>query len=209
MSHEPDKLLHSAPVKEFLQAAAGYCIVAETQDQLSRAAFISSLRHTMAKLYANMTEIPGIESLDDAELEKNVSEDDWNAIEQAARKKLGRYNEFQEVFDPRMTESDTPVVCSLSENIADIYQDIKNFLYLYYIGTEEVMHLALCECQENFRLYWGQKVANSLRQLHELEFGQEILEDETETDTASPPQRDVSKWFLSRRQKDYQEEAEE
>jgi hypothetical protein len=32
------------------------------------------------------------------------------------------------------------------------------------------MHNALVTCQENFKLYWGQKLVNTLRALHEVKF---------------------------------------
>ena len=40
------------------------------------------------------------------------------------------------------------------------------------------MNDALALCQENFRLYWGQKLVNTLRALHELKFASDTIDEE-------------------------------
>ena len=67
-----------------------------------------------------------------------------------------------------MKYSDRPVSSFVSEDIADIYQDIRNFVSVYQLGLEETMINALKVISENFRLYWGQKLVNVLRPLHTL-----------------------------------------
>ena len=69
-----------------------------------------------------------------------------------------------------MKYSDTPVTKSISEDLADIYQDVKNFVMQFQVGINETMHDAILECREHFRLYWGQTLVNTLRALHELEY---------------------------------------
>jgi len=41
-------------------------------------------------------------------------------------------------------------VCTVSENLADVYQDVKNFIGSYRTGVEDVMQQAISECKENF-----------------------------------------------------------
>ena len=45
---------------------------------------------------------------------------------------------------------------------------MKDFICLFQLGLNLTMNDALAQCQENFRLYWGQKLVNTLRALHEL-----------------------------------------
>ena len=91
-----------------------------------------------------------------------------------------------------MQFSDAPLTSSISENLADIYQDLKDFIMLYRTGDELVMQEALWECQENFRTYWGQKLVNGLRAVHALvyssiDFDQEIKLPADEEEDGSKP----------------------
>ena len=85
--------------------------------------------------------------------------------------------------------------------MADIYQDLKDFLLLYQTGTPEVMNDALWECRMNFENFWGQKLTNSLRAIHRFIYsGEEIAK--TEEDTEADDKRNTADWFISRRQKE-------
>ena len=77
--------------------------------------------------------------------------------------------------DPVRQESENPVSASLAENFADIYQDLKNFIMLYSIGTNDIMNDALWECKMNFEQYWGQQLVNGLRALHMICYGEDEL----------------------------------
>jgi hypothetical protein len=107
------------------------------------------------------------------------------------------------VFDENNNESDGPVLTSISENMADIYQDLKDFLLLYQTGTVEVMNDAVWECRMNFENFWGQKLVNSLRAIHKFLYsGEEIEKVENDVDKKDE-RRNTSDWFISRRQKDF------
>jgi hypothetical protein len=69
-----------------------------------------------------------------------------------------------------MKYSDTPVTKNISEDLADIYQDIKNFVCLFQVGINETMHDAIVECYSHFGQYWGQTLVNTLRALHDIRY---------------------------------------
>ncbi len=79
-----------------------------------------------------------------------------------------------------MEYSDTPVTAFISENIADIYQDIRNFVSVYQFELTGQMNDALYNCTENFYSYWGQKLVNTLRPLHALKSEKAMLPEENE-----------------------------
>ena len=81
---------------------------------------------------------------------------------------LGEEDVYLDVFVEDMKYSDRPISSFISEDIADIYQDIRNFVSVYQHGLEEAMMYALKDIADNFRLYWGQKLVNVLRPLHTL-----------------------------------------
>ena len=63
-----------------------------------------------------------------------------------------------------------------------IYQDIKDFIFVFQLGLNETMNDSLAICQENFRLHWGQKLVNTLRALHEVKYAQGEDEEEETAD---------------------------
>ena len=59
-----------------------------------------------------------------------------------------------------------------------IYQDIKDFIFVFQLGLNETMNDSLAICQENFGTLWGQKLVNTLRALHDVKYNQEQEEEE-------------------------------
>ena len=57
--------------------------------------------------------------------------------------------------------------CTISENLADIYQALRNFVEVVRGGHEEALQVALYDIKEQFALSWGQKLLGALRALHE------------------------------------------
>jgi hypothetical protein len=84
---------------------------------------------------------------------------------------LGEHDSFYEVFDPNIQFGDETVTASISENLVDIYQDLKDFVTAYSIGNEEVMNDTLSECIYHFNEFWGQQLVNVLRAVHMLVVG--------------------------------------
>ena len=81
-----------------------------------------------------------------------------------------------------MVYSDQPIKKCISEDLADIYQDIRDFIFVFQLGLNETMNDSLALCQENFGLLWGQKLVNTLRALHDVKYHQEEEEEEEADD---------------------------
>jgi hypothetical protein len=160
-------------------------------------------------LYLKASLLPLLEPVFEEGNVKSVTESDWTQVHDTLKSVFGTANDFNEVFDEKAKDSEGPVVSSLAENMADIYQDLKNSLVLYRTGTNEVMNDAVWECRLNFEHYWGQLLTNSLRAIHYFIYsGEETLPDHS-VDHNHPRERDTSEWFISRRQKDYRENGKQ
>ena len=107
-----------------------------------------------------------------------VTEDDYNFVRNGIYDVLGRYDEYLDVFVEDMKYSDKPILRSVSEELVDIYQDLRNFLAVYRDGLEEMMGAALWEVLDNFKEYWGQKCVNVMRALHDILYQQMDYADE-------------------------------
>ena len=77
-----------------------------------------------------------------------------------------------------MKYSDTPIRKSIAEDLADIYQVVKDFVCQFRSGLNETMHDALAQCREHFMEYWGQTLVNTMRALHEVKYSK--TDDESE-----------------------------
>jgi len=78
-----------------------------------------------------------------------------------------------ETFHPDIRLSDSPVAVKISEDLADIYQDLGNFIAVFKNGHKETMNDSLALCIQNFEKYWGQRLLNALRALHYIKFSVE------------------------------------
>ncbi|HCI54955.1 MAG TPA: DUF5063 domain-containing protein [Bacteroidales bacterium] len=202
MKRKPDSLF-SGTIVEFVASANEFCKYAEHASEIEAVNMLKILQRLLPFIYLKASLLPDLEPYFEEGNEKFVKESDWNRIHDVFLSKLGTADAFLEVFDERMKESEVPITASLAENLADIYQDLKDFVILYQTGTNEIMNDAIWECKMNFENYWGQKLVNSLRAIHKLIYsGEEIgKQPEDITDEKSEMQRE--KWFISRRQKDF------
>lgn len=198
--------VYSRNVVEFVAAANEFCKYAEHSSEIKGDEILRILQRILPFLYIKASLLPDLESFFEDGNEKFVTESDWFRIHDTLREKFGTANDYMEVFDERMKVSEGPVTSSLAENMADMYQDLKNFLLLYQTGTSEVMNDAVWECRLNFENFWGQTLVNSLRAIHKFIYsGEEIQEKET-GEEENGNKRNTKDWFISRRQKEFRGE---
>jgi len=79
-----------------------------------------------------------------------------------------------------MPFSDTPVAAFISEDIADIYQELKDFAANYQTTEKIVMNDSLAACLNAFAEHWGRKLLNTLRALHNIRYSENFYIDEDE-----------------------------
>ena len=193
--------VYSRSVFEFTAAANEFCKYAEHAGELKGDELLKILQRLLPYLYLKASLLPSLEPYFEDGNEKFVTEADWFRIHDSLREKFGTADDYAEVFDDKFNYSEGPVASSLSENLADIYQDLKDFLLLYQTGTQEVMNDAVWECRQNFENFWGQKLTNALRAIHKFIYSGEVIGELDEDDQAGK-ERDTSDWFVTRRQKD-------
>ena len=100
--------------------------------------------------------------------EKFVSEQDWSDIYQKVLHLLGPHNSYLRLAGDQEFDRSDLVTHTISEDMADIYQDLKDFTSQYRQGVEEIMNDAIWEVMSNFDQYWGVKLLNALGALHQL-----------------------------------------
>ena len=198
--------VYSPNVIEFVTVANEFCKWLEDFQSQNRAEFIATALKILPLLYLKSTMLPKQEALLEDFLEKYVSEEDYEFIRSQVQIKVGGFDDYLEVFTADMQRSDLPLTSTVSENLADIYQDIKDFLMSYRSAVTEIMNDALSELVTQFETYWGQRLVNVLRALHMVYYGGEsLLEDEEDINSQRNDldERNTDHWIISQRQRDY------
>lgn len=183
---DPHQVVYSKNVVEFVTVASEYCSSVENVAKIQAEANLLKMQKLLPLLYLKATMLPKTERALDEELEKYISELDYNVLQEKWMQLLNEYDNFYEVFDPSIQFGQETVTASISENLLDIYQDLKNFLISYSIGNEEVMNDALAECVEHFEEFWGQQVVNVLRAVHMLVYSNADFNKEDKNDAVRP-----------------------
>jgi hypothetical protein len=199
--------VYSKNVIEFITVANEYCAFVENVYDYTGKTFFQTAQKLLPLLYLKASLLPHLESENESNNEKFVTEQDWNNIYYSLLKKSGSQDNYPEVFDNRYKDSESPVSASIAEDLADIYQDLKDCSMLYRTGYDIVMNEAICECLLNFEEYWGQKLVNSLRAIHSVCYSDEALNNEDlDTEKKNEPPLNTDSWIISKRQNEYNDE---
>lgn len=176
---EREDIVFSRNTVEFVTVAAEFCAYLEKTGEQPRKEFVDTLLKLLPLLYIKAQMLPEEERISDEDLEDFVTEDSYEVLRMTIFDLLADKDSYLDVFVSDMKYSDTPISKSISEDLADIYQDIKNFVCLFRLGINETMHDAITECREHFCNYWGQTLTNTLRALHDIRYNT-TLDDEEE-----------------------------
>lgn len=174
-----NSLVYSKNVIELVTVANEFCSFLERADELESNDFLSRLQKMLPLLYLKASLLPKFEFEADDELEKYVTEVDYNLIQQKILAHTGAGDDYQEVFIQGMQFSESALTSSIAENVADIYQDVKDLVMSFRTMNEEVMEQALWESQNNFAQIWGQKLVNCLRAVHNLIYAESNTDDDS------------------------------
>lgn len=167
---------------EFVTVAAEFCKFLEQAEGVKRSTFVDTSLKILPLLYLKASMLPECETIGDEAPETFVTEETYEILRMNLANILAEKDDYLDVFVSDMKYSDQPITRNISEDLTDIYQDIKDFIFVFQLGFNETMNDSLAICQENFRLHWGQKLVNTLRALHEVKYAQGEDEEEETTD---------------------------
>ena len=192
-----EHVVYSKNVLEFVTVAHEYCAFSENSDQYTKSDFIQVAIKLLPLLYLKASMLPKMERTLDEPMDTAVDEFMYTNIKDGIAGKLTAHDAFLEVFHEDIQRSETPVVAYISENFADMYQDRRNFTASYRVGVEEIMNDAVVDIEEQFRLFWGQKLLNALRALHNIFYSGDDLSDEepAESDDQARDSLMKSNWY--------------
>lgn len=170
--------VYSKDIVEFVTVGVEYCSLIERAGEFARKEFVLKLVRILPLLYIKATLLPD-EACDEIdELQNYVTEEQYEYLRALVSRQLAEKDDYLEVFEADMAYSDAPLAASVSEGLADIYQDVRDLLEIYRLGNEDLSQLAVARCRNNFATYWGQKLVNVMRPLHAICFDEDGESDE-------------------------------
>ncbi len=176
---EQKQFNYDKTILEFLTVAVQFCTLLEQANLTEVKPFIDRITKILPLLYLKADLMPEYDSDELLETQSFVTEENYNIVRNNIAVLLGQHDDFLEVFVEDMKYSDKPILATISENLADIYQDVKNFVMFFKIeAQDDLIFEAVAKCKENFKFYWGQRCVNVMRPLHELKFVSDEKEDE-------------------------------
>lgn len=153
----------SKQLTELAIVANEYCRFIENISKYQSAQVLEFLSRISPLLYIKGSLITEI--IQDEEMAEHiVTAETYEIIFNELRQIIGSKDVFY-VFDQQLKES---VASSLSELFADVYQDLKDMLYMLSSPLSAKRQSANNECARLFKSHWGIRLATAMRQLHLL-----------------------------------------
>lgn len=155
----------------FIALCNEYCQAIETARESERDEFIASMLRLLPRLYISATDLT-TEIFDDEEpyLESAIDEDYYESVRRNIETLFGADDVYLEVFEEDMKYSDTPISASIAEGLADIFQDLYNFIEMVKDAPDPIVKMALVAVKENFESYWGRTLCNVLRAVNHVRY---------------------------------------
>ena len=173
MASEHTHYVYQDATIEFVTVAAQFCLFMEHAGEREKHDFIDKILCILPLLYLKTRMLAKPEQELDGYPQQFVTEDDYVRVQQMVKDLLGSDDAYLEVYLEDMRYSDEPITAYISEDLADIYQEMKDLAFNYQTADERVMNDAVLACLEAFDQHWGQKLLNVMRPLHALSLSQD------------------------------------
>lgn len=184
MEENNSQVIFDKNAVEFVTVAAEFCGFMERVSDMKRRDFVDKSLKLLPLLYLKASLLPACERMEESDPETFVTETDYEVVRSSVASLLGEYDDFLEVFLDDMAYSDTPIHQNISECLADIYQPLKDFICMFQLGLEQTMNDSLAICRELFAEFWGQRLVNVMRALHDVKYRQLAHGEETEEESS-------------------------
>lgn len=172
-------IVYSRNSMELVTVGAEFCAYLEQSEGRKRQDFVDTVLKLLPLLYLKASLLDEMEEEEDFLPEAFVTEHDYEFIRLTVAQVLAEKDDYLELCNDTVKFSDESTVKTISEDLADLYQVLKNFVETYRVGLEENMFEAVAEVGNSFSLYWGQTLLNAMRALHRVKYvvGDEESED--------------------------------
>jgi hypothetical protein len=162
--------VYSKNVIEMLTVANEYCLFLEKAEEYPKNDILPFLQKICPLIYLKASLLPEITDINDEAAEHFVREEQWETMLNMLRQKFGE-DDYYIWLDLHDKSDPDPIRGSLAEALADLYQDMKDFVLLYQKPRKASMEYAVYECRNLFETHFGFILVNAQKVLHYLIYG--------------------------------------
>lgn len=152
----------------FIALSNEFCSAIENAMEFEKEDFVAKMLKMLPRIYMTVTDIDIEESTEDFYALPYLDESVYDSLRSQIATLMGEDDAFLETFEEDMKYSDAPVSATISEDLADVYQQLYNFVASVRDVDTEAINSIIITCKEEFASYWGQTLCNVLRALHSV-----------------------------------------
>jgi hypothetical protein len=182
----------------FVKNCEEYCKLIESLDEMTSVNVLQDIKIALLPIYAKVHRIVRPKTKYEHDAEKYVTERQYNKVRKILVAIIGQRDTYNEIFNPEKPASKKSTQASLSEDLTDIYQDLKDFVQWHNQGTFEAMNDAIIELVDTFGKFWGMKLMNAVRYIHAFQYikpsaygGLDDIDDATDDDDVAEDDEEV------------------
>ncbi|NJO69808.1 MAG: DUF5063 domain-containing protein [Bacteroidetes bacterium] len=112
----------------FVKNCEDYCKLIESLDEMSSVNVLQDIKIALFPIYQKMHRISRPKTKYEHDAEKFVTERQYNKVRKILLTIMGPRDTYNEIFNPEKPNSKKSTQASLSEDLTDIYQDLKDFV---------------------------------------------------------------------------------
>ncbi|MBN2747290.1 MAG: DUF5063 domain-containing protein [Bacteroidales bacterium] len=173
MSQDNLEKVKSNIVLEMITVAHDYCLFTESAKGKSKADLLGYYQKVLPLLYIKGALLPQIEPEDLSANTKYVTEEHWQEVFMACEETFGKDDKY---WHP--DANNDLIKESLADNLADIYQDMKDFVILFQDARLAAKENAVADLFHLFKTHWGIRIPKALSHIHNLLYQELITEEE-------------------------------
>ncbi len=167
MTEMQDDITMGKNALEMLLVANEFCFFMDSLEEKPKTSILEFVHRILPLMYTKGSLIPDVAVEYPEANMRFVTEEQWENVFNILREKFAGDDEFR-IIDPLYINETEPLKASLSENLSDIYQDMKDFILLYQKNTMAARQNALSDCKMLFASHWGYRIGNIMARLHHL-----------------------------------------
>ncbi len=159
----------------FIAMTNEYCHEIENVFDYDKDSFVAQMLKLLPRIYISASDLDCIAGFSDNYIDSYLEEDAYNQARSYVAQLMAEDDIYLDTFIDEMKYSDTPIAASISENLADLYQEFFNFIASIKDAPTDVQQEMIGICKDNFNNYWSQIVCNALKALNKIFYNPDNL----------------------------------
>ena len=161
-----NEIIDTKTFKEFLNEVASFCRFMELGEKINTRAFLKLTQTHLQKLYLHGQQLQVVDLNYNKDIDDLLTDTEFKTVLLSISNKLSDKTLYWIVFDPT-NEGDTEPVCGdLTDDLGDIYKDLKNALLLFEKQQPAEIENAVWSFKSSFDIHWSTHCINAIYALH-------------------------------------------